>query len=92
MARVHYKKRVLFDSDEALEPKKRLSGAMKAVDQALSDQQAELTAFRETMAELRGKMKDIRKNIDDYSDNVEKIDIDGLRETVRKLHERNDEI
>lgn len=64
---------------------------MRAVDHALTEQKAELAAFRAKMAELKGAMKDMRESIEDYADNVERIDIDGLRTTVRKLRDDADD-
>ncbi|MBT6093783.1 MAG: hypothetical protein HOH04_02805 [Rhodospirillaceae bacterium] len=64
---------------------------MQAVGQALANQQAELAAFKAKMAELRGAVKDIHDNVDDYADSVEKIDIDGLKETARKLRDDADD-
>jgi len=85
MARASYKNRVLVDTEKKPTPERRLSGAMHAVDQALSDQRAELAKFRRKMDELRGVMKDMQSHIDDYADSVDKIDLDGLRETAQKL-------
>jgi uncharacterized protein YlxW (UPF0749 family) len=91
MARVRYKNRVLVDTARKPPPERRLSGAMHAVDQALSDQRAELAEFRRKMDELRGVMKDMQAHIDDYAESVDAIDLDGLRETARKLRDDADD-
>jgi|SaaInlStandDraft_5_1057022.scaffolds.fasta_scaffold199792_2 hypothetical protein len=91
MVRVEYKNRVLLDTGSKPSAQKRLSSAMQAVGQALANQQAELAAFKAKMAELRGAVKDIHDNVDDYADSVEKIDIDGLKETARKLRDDADD-
>ena len=94
MARVRYKNRTLLDSNKKLPsppPQKKFSGAMHSVDQALEDQRAELRAFQDKMAELSGAMKDMCRNLDDYADSVEKIDIDGLRARARKIRDDADE-
>ena len=94
MAKVRYKNRTLIDSNKklpSLPPQKKLSGAMQAVDQALSEQRAELRAFQDKMSEVSGAMKDMRRNIDDYSDSVEKIDIEGLRARARKIRDDADD-
>jgi ABC-type transporter Mla subunit MlaD len=94
MAKVRYKNRTLIDSNDklpSLPPQKKLSGAMHAVDQALTEQRAELRTFQDKMAELSGAMKDMRKNIDEYSDSVEKIDIEALRARARKIRDDADD-
>lgn len=87
MVRAKYKNRTLLDTTAEPPASARLNTAMRAVDQALSNQQAELAAFKAKMAELRGAVKNIHDNIDDYAESVEKIDIDGLKETARKLRD-----
>ena len=91
MARARYKNRVLVDTEKKPTPEQRLGGAMHAVDQALSDQRAELAKFRRKMDELRGVMKDMQAHIDDYADSVDKIDLGALRKKAQKLRDDADD-
>jgi len=94
MARVVYKNKVVLDGETELpklEPRTRLRQAMRAVHGALEAQRAELAAFKETIGELDDAMKDMRDNFDDCRDSIDKIDLDGLRRTTRRLQAHADD-
>jgi predicted nuclease with TOPRIM domain len=94
MARVTYRNRVVLDSQDALPkptPSARLKGAMRALGDALAIQRAELAEFKERVAELDGALENLRDGLDDYAENVERIDVDGLRDAARRLRDSTDD-